>query len=104
MHPRAIISLEVFGDALRRSDRHFASERVIERHRSFLGRDVSRPWVARLLGLDDTYGFKREFVRGQRDESRASNTGGRGVFYHYALTDGLYEVSERLSWKRTRRY
>ena len=63
-----------------------------------------RAWVARLTGLHPTYGFTREFLRGQRDYSRANSKGSRGVYLYYALPPGLYEVSEPLSWKQTRRY
>jgi hypothetical protein len=64
----------------------------------------SRPWCARLIGLDPQYGFKREFQRGQKDYSRANSVGSRGVFVYYPLKPGIYEVNERLTWKRMRRY
>lgn len=70
----------------------------------YMGRDKSNCWVARLMGLDERYGFKREFVRGQADWSCAKMTGSRGIFVYYALTTGLYEVNERVSWKHVRRY
>lgn len=70
----------------------------------FMGRDKSNPWVAKLLGLDDKWGFKREFMRGQRDYSCAKMTGSRGIFVYYALEDGIYEVNERVSWKHVKRY
>jgi len=63
-----------------------------------------RPWVARLTGLDAKYGFAREFVHGQRDYSQANSVGSRGVYEYIPLKDGVYEVNERLTWKRTRRY
>lgn len=70
----------------------------------YMGRDKSNPWVARLTGFDDEYFFKREFVRGQRDFSCAKMTGSRGVYVYYALTPGLYEVNERISWKHVSRW
>jgi hypothetical protein len=74
------------------------------RFADYLGLDKSKPWVARLTGFDDTYGFAREFVHPQTDYNGASGTGGRGIMLHYALTDGIYEVNERTSWKHVRRY
>jgi hypothetical protein len=70
----------------------------------YLGRDKSRPWIARLIGLDETYGFKREFVRGQIDYSQSNQIGSRGVYIYYPLKEGLYEVNERETWTRVRRY
>ena len=72
------------------------------RYQGYMGRDKSKPWVARLLGLDDVYGFKREFMHGHRDYSRATRS--RGVYEYFALEPGIYEVNERISWKHTRRY
>lgn len=70
----------------------------------YMGRDKSNCWVARLLGIDEKWGFAREFVRGQADWSCAKMTGSRGIFVYYALTDGIYEVNKRVSWKHVRRY
>lgn len=74
------------------------------RYYGYMGFDKSKPWVARLLGMDDKFGFKREFVNGQRDYSNASGTGARGIYAYYPLKDGIYEVNERTSWKSVRRY
>lgn len=70
----------------------------------YMGRDKSNCWVARLIGLDEKFGFAREFMRGQADWSQAKMTGSRGIFMYYPLTPGIYEINERLSWKHTRRY
>lgn len=70
----------------------------------FMGRDKSNCWVARLKGLDEKWGFAREFIHGQADWSRAKMTGSRGIFVYYALADGLYEVNKRISWKHVKRY
>lgn len=75
-----------------------------ERYQGYLGRDKSKPWVARLTGLDEQYGFKRDFMRAPCDYSRASGTGARGIYKYYALEPGIYEVNERTSWKSVRRY
>jgi len=70
----------------------------------YMGHNKSNCWVARLLGLDDKWGFAREFVHGQADWSCAKMTGSRGIYVYYALLDGIYEVNERISWKHVRRY
>jgi hypothetical protein len=74
------------------------------RYQSYMGRNTSKPWVARLRGLSEEYGFDREFVHGQWDYSKASGTGARGIFVYYALKPGIYEVNERVSWKHVDRY
>jgi len=74
------------------------------RYASYLGRNKSKPWVARITGIDEQYGFAREFVHGYTDYSNASGTGARGIYIRYALKDGIYEVNERISWKHVRRY
>ena len=70
----------------------------------YMGRDKSNCWIAKLKGLDEKWGFAREFVRGQADWSCAKMTGSRGIFVYYALADGIYEVNERTSWKHVKRY
>jgi hypothetical protein len=65
----------------------------------------TQPWVARIVGFDPKYHYRREFVRAQsRDYSRANSVGSRGVYAYYVLGDGIYEVNERMTWKRTDRY
>lgn len=101
----AVIKLELIGDnffAYQRQakERH----RPTERYSEYLGKDKSRPWVAHLIGLDTQYGFKREFLKGQKDYSQANSVGSRGVYLYFPLKDGIYEVNERLTWKRARRY
>lgn len=68
------------------------------------GRKSLRPWVARLTGLDDRYGFKREFLTGMRDWSLANSTGSRGVYEYFALTPGIYEINECIKLGVSRRY
>jgi len=89
---RATIKLEMIGVG------------ASERYRAYLGINKSKPWVARILGLDDEWGFERQFMRGYTDYSKASGTGARGVYVHYALEPGIYEVNRRMSWKHVRRY
>lgn len=64
----------------------------------------SRPWVARIVGIDERFGLAREFVRGQKDYRDANSVGSRGVYYYYLLEPGVYEVCSPESWQRTERY
>jgi hypothetical protein len=63
-----------------------------------------RPWVARLNGLDERWGFKREFVKGVHDYSYARRTGSRGIYLYFALAPGFYEIYRAISWKHDERY
>ena len=66
---------------------------------------AARPaWVARVVGLDGRGGLCREFLRGNRDYSKANSSGSRGIWVHYLLGDGLYEVNEPVKWRQCRRY
>src|SRR5690606_23131495 len=76
----------------------------MERYEAIMGGDVTKPWVARLDGLDHKYGFRRTFLEGQKDYRDANSGGSRGVYVYYALRPGIYEVNERVTWKRVRRY
>lgn len=58
----------------------------------------SKPWVARITGPDPKFGFCREFVSGIADYSRSNRPGTRGVYYHFELSDGVYEVKGGTSW------
>ena len=102
----AVIELEVIGDnyfAYQRQAKQM--DRYTERYAGYFGRDKSRPWVARLTGLDPQFGFKREFIRAQqKDYGRANSIGSRGIYLYFVLAPGLYEVHARETWKRTRRY
>lgn len=68
------------------------------------GYDKSGPWVARIHGFDNEYGYQRDFVRFKRDYSGASSTGNRGIWRYYALEPGLYQINQRISWGSVRRY
>ena len=64
-----------------------------------------RPWCARLLGLDATYVYQREFLRPRRDYTEANSKGSRGIYLYFNLYEGeVYEVHELVSWSRDRRY
>lgn len=58
----------------------------------------SKPWVARITGTDAKFGFCREFVDGIADYSRSNRPRTRGVYYHFELSDGVYEVKGGTSW------
>lgn len=61
---------------------------------------VPRPWVAYLRSANG-----REFLRPRADYRDANSKGSRGVmFYFFLERDGVYEVSARTSWAKTRRY
>lgn len=105
----AVLKLEIIGDNYHtyRRDRAKGQAREVphmERYADMLGRDKKQPWVAHITGFDEKYKFEREFLRGQRDYSRANSTGSRGIYEYFALTAGVYEIHARVSWRRTRRY
>lgn len=75
-----------------------------EHYGELLGRDKSQPWVARIIGPDEKYSLRREFIRGRKDYSLANSIGSRGVYLYFYLSPGVYEVNERSSWTRVRRY
>ena len=109
---RAVLELELIGDSSYETVRRLESGRLgrelqpYEITRQYkLGNRSLRPWVARILGFESHYGFRREFVRANhKDYSRANSTGERGIYAQYILTPGVYEVQERVSWKNARRY
>lgn len=108
---KAVLRLELIGD------NHIQRARAIKRGEAQMPQHIPRmvelvkhsqkrfiPWVAQITGLCDKYGLKREFIRGQRDYTLANSVGSRGVFCYYPLDPGVYEVNERLTWKKVRRY
>lgn len=105
---RAVISLEYIGENYavynRVKQAHMAGMHIPEGIRDMLDMGVSRPWVARLTGLDARFGFARTFQRGQKDYSEANSVGSRGVYLHFPLEMGLYEVFALVTWTRSRRY
>lgn len=101
--PLGSLSLEVFGDdvtAMWRAYTHWMSREDAE----LLNPKIPQPWVARIDGRDQRYGYRRTFERGRKDYSRSNSVGSRGVYLHFALHPGLYEVYERTSWRGSRRY
>jgi hypothetical protein len=107
---KAVLKLELIGDDTYEFFRLRAKETAAAfgpqvAAALFGGMGKGRPWVARITGTDPRYRFKREFIpRQARDYSEANSVGSRGVYAYYTLSDGVYEVSERVSWKRTARY
>jgi len=101
----AVIKLEAIGDdyfAYKRS-----KERTVERRMTNAWKMAAREgpcWVAQITGTHPKYGFARKFVRGQRDYAQANSAGSRGIFIYYPLEPGIYEVHERLTWAKSRRY
>lgn len=66
--------------------------------------DLRKPWVARIVGLDPKFGLARQFVKGEKCYLEANAVGSRGVFMHYELENGIYDVHDLVSWSRSRRY
>lgn len=63
------------------------------------------PWVAQITGLSREGKFVRKFIHGDVDYTQANSVGSRGVHRYYHLQSGrIYEVAERLSWKRSVQY
>ncbi len=101
----AVLKLEYIGENYHSAQRAGAqAQEQTARYGRYLGRNRSRPWVARLTGLDADGWSVRVFVRGQIDYSRANSTGSRGVYCYYPLSPGFYEVNARESWNHVRRY
>lgn len=66
--------------------------------------DLRKPWVAKIVGTDPKFGLARQFVKGEKCYLEANAVGSRGVFMHYELDDGIYDVYDLVSWSRSRRY
>lgn len=64
----------------------------------------SKPWVAKITGLSDKFGFQREFVKGVADYSQSSGNGNRGVNFRFVIEEGpIYERFYKRSWKSSER-
>lgn len=62
-----------------------------------------RPWCARIIGTDPTFGLKREFVKAVYDYTVASRKG-KNIYVYFNLAPGIYEVFYPTSWKHEARY
>lgn len=88
---------------------HRAEEKARLMYTSFwaeIGRgETGRPWVARLLGHDPKYRYKREFVNGLVDYSTARfRRSLRHCRIYWTLPEGVYEVNEPLDPRDRGRY
>jgi hypothetical protein len=104
---RAVLKLELIADDFFWHQKRGLFDKNFQkwlRYAKRLGPNKSSTWVARLIGLDEKFTFKREFVQPERDYSQANSTGSRGIYGYYALPPGIYEVNERVTWRRVRRY
>lgn len=105
---KAVLRLEIIGDTYysrpARLDDSPKTRATTRRYESALGYNKTRPWVAKIIGRSNQFGYERKFMRGQKDYQDANSVGSRGVFCYYPLDSGVYEIHERVSWKRTRRY
>lgn len=107
------LSIEAIGDDLHQLFRrfgpdlagtHISPERKIRLLLEYHQRRGHRPWVARITGLLRDGTLERRFLDGRKDYSQANSVGSRGIYYHYHLPPGLYEVNHPEIWKRCRRY
>ena len=65
----------------------------------------SHPWCARLLGLDEKCGFRREFIKGIYDYTYTSRyAGSKTVLIFYAVPPGIYQVYDNINRSRGRKY
>lgn len=98
---RVVLQLEVIGEPYHwlRCNRH----RATVKRRLSLREEINQirygdkrlyPWIARIDGLHDKYGFERHFMTSVRDWTRARHDGMRGIYEYFALPAGLYEVNE----------
>lgn len=68
--------------------------------------DMPKPdyWVAMITGKYSG-GYKLAYLVAKTDYKHANSVGSRGVYLHYILESGhIYQVSQPISWKRTRKY
>ena len=50
-------------------------------------------WVAKIIGFDPNFKYKREFIKGKKDYLKSNSKGSRGIFIYYLLESGfIYEV------------
>ena len=107
---RYVLKLEAIGDNQTAYLRHYLKQDKPDRFgykeiQAFkFGNKTLTPWVSLLTGLTPKGFFTREFVEGQRDYSQTNSVGSRGIFIYYALRPGLYEINDRVTWKRADRY
>lgn len=59
-------------------------------------------WCAKVFF--DCGSVRRSFIKPLVDYAKGNSVGSRGVYKTWVLSDGLYQVEERVSWKRRVRY
>jgi hypothetical protein len=65
---------------------------------------TSQPWLAEITGRDPDYGYRREFVRPDRDYRKANSRLTRGVVFSFTLLPNrVYEALEPLSRRHEER-
>lgn len=105
---RAVLKLECIGDDSRqylRLGKGIITETLgAGMAEAVVGKIPAACWVAQITGTDPKFKFQREFMQGKKDYSESNSVGSRGVYLHYFLDDGIYEVKEQVSWNRSRRY
>jgi hypothetical protein len=97
-----VIEAEVFRPNYSRNDMKALAMAFV-----FLGEKPSiytRPWVARITGLDAQWMFKRIFMRGTYDYSQTNRVGSRGTRLYFAVPPGIYEVCRNTGWQRYERF
>lgn len=107
---KAVLGLELIGDDCYQLFRLLRRGAPVRYHKERelramqFGQPHLRPWVARITGWTER-GPVRAFCRANTTDYRhANSTGSRGIMAYYVLSDGIYEVNERTSWKHSRRY
>lgn len=70
-----------------------------------VGYSHPKPWVARIIGSDLHYKFKRVFLKPKVDYTHSNSKGTRGVYYYFILESGeAYEVYDMINWTKRDRY
>lgn len=103
--PDVTIKLESIGDDHReklhlwRQGRLRMSTDNVRMCKSLLGR---KPFVKLVTGVNHAGIPTKRDMKGHKDFTAATGTGGRGVFYWYTLKEGeCYQIQQQTSWKKT---
>ena len=100
-----VLCLELIGYAMHVMHRQGNSQRAIRYGGIQAWAFVrSSGWVARIIGIDQRFGWKREFMKPMLDYSGANSRWTRGIIARYLLRPGIYDVFERTSWHHSERY
>lgn len=106
---KATISLEYIGES--QDARLTMYSMILDQLEAGVGKTVignarmRKPWVARIVGRDPKYGFRREFLPANWQRKRANSTHSRGVELWFVLeSSNVYEVKSPTSWRNSDRY